>query len=99
MLDVHPPHTPVHGIRDFLLHLFTITIGLLIALSLEAAVEGMHHRHLVHQARENIRDEVRENLARLAKDKRGVASNEAMLREYIKLLNSYSKDRKQAASA
>lgn len=31
MLDVHPPHELVHGIRDFLLHLLTITVGLLIA--------------------------------------------------------------------
>lgn len=24
MLEVHPPHEPVHGWRDFLIHLFTI---------------------------------------------------------------------------
>lgn len=40
MLDVHPPHEPVHGIRDFLLHILTITIGLLIALGLEGLVGG-----------------------------------------------------------
>jgi hypothetical protein len=28
MLDVHAPHERVHGFRDFLVHLFTITIGL-----------------------------------------------------------------------
>lgn len=61
MLDVHPPHEPVHGVRDFLLHILTITIGLLIALSLEAAVEWMHHRHIVAEARENIRHEIELN--------------------------------------
>jgi hypothetical protein len=30
MLDVHPPHEKIHGFKDFLLHLLTITIGLLI---------------------------------------------------------------------
>jgi hypothetical protein len=35
MLDVHPPHEKMHGFKDFLLHLLTITIGLLIALGLE----------------------------------------------------------------
>ena len=46
MLDVHPPHEKVHGFKDFLLHILTITIGLLIALSLEGCVEWRHHRHL-----------------------------------------------------
>lgn len=61
MLDVHPPHEPVHGIRDFLLHLLTITVGLLIALGLEAAVEWRHHVHLRHEAEENIRREIDDN--------------------------------------
>ncbi len=61
MLDVHPPHEPVHGWRDFLLHLATITIGLFIALMLEAGVEWLHHRHIVHEARENIRHEIEQN--------------------------------------
>ena len=39
MLDVHPPHEKMHGFKDFLLHLFTITIGLLIALGLEGYAE------------------------------------------------------------
>ncbi len=61
MLDVHSPHEPIHGWRDFLLHIATITIGLLIALGLEASVEWVHHRHLVAVARENIHREVEQN--------------------------------------
>jgi hypothetical protein len=61
MLDVHAPHETVHGWRDFLTHIATITIGLLIALGLEAGVEALHHRHLVREARENIRVEIRQN--------------------------------------
>jgi len=60
-MDVHPPHEPIHTKRDFFLHLFTITIGLLIALSLEGLVEYAHHRHLVREARENIRRELELN--------------------------------------
>lgn len=97
MLDVHPPHAPVHGVRDFLLHLFTITVGLLIALSLEAMVEAMHHRHLVHQARENIREEVKQNQETLAKDKRGLEGNKRLMAEQIALLNAYAKNPKQPA--
>jgi hypothetical protein len=61
VLDVHPPHEPVHGWRDFLLHLTTITIGLLIALSLEGLVEWQHHRHLVHDAEASLQTEIRGN--------------------------------------
>ena len=60
MLDVHAPeHTP-HTVRDFFLHIFTITIGLLIALGLEAAVDR-HHVHLRHEADANILSEIRDN--------------------------------------
>ena len=58
MLDVHSPHEPIIGWKDFLLHLFTITIGLLIALSLEGMVEWFHHRHLVHEAEASLYREI-----------------------------------------
>lgn len=45
MLDVHAPEHPIGGPRDFLVHLLTITVGLLIALGLENSVEALHHRH------------------------------------------------------
>ena len=58
MLDVHSPHEPIIGWKDFLVHLFTITIGLLIALSLEGTVEWFHHRHLVHEAEASLYREI-----------------------------------------
>jgi hypothetical protein len=60
-VDVHPPHQPIHSWRDFLLHLLTITIGLFIALTLEAAIESVHHRHLVRDAHSNLRREIEVN--------------------------------------
>jgi hypothetical protein len=61
VLDVHPPHESIHGKRDFFLHLFTITVGLLIALSLEGLVEWQHHRHLVHDAEASLHAEIKSN--------------------------------------
>src|SRR5882724_10834844 len=60
-MDVHPPHEPIRSWKDFTLHLLTITIGLLIALALEAAVQSLHHRHMVTEARVNLRREIGEN--------------------------------------
>jgi len=50
MLDVHAPHQKVHTWKDFLIHIAAITIGLLIALALEATVEWRHHKHEAQEA-------------------------------------------------
>jgi hypothetical protein len=61
MLDVHAPHQTPNGVRDFAIHLLTITAGLLIALGLEAGVEAFHHRHQRLEAEALIREEIRSN--------------------------------------
>jgi len=61
MLDVHAPHQAVHTWKDFLVHIAAITIGLLIALGLEATVEWLHHRHQAQQALELLKQEVDQN--------------------------------------
>jgi hypothetical protein len=65
VLEVHPPNEPVHGWRDFFIHLATITIGLLIALSLEGCVEFWHHRQLVHEAEASLQIEIEANAREL----------------------------------
>ena len=60
-MDVHAPHNPIHGVKDFLLHLLTITVGLLIAVGIEGCVE-LHREHkLVNEARVTMRDEIEHN--------------------------------------
>ena len=48
MMEIHSPH-PIHSVKDFLLQLLTITIGILIALTLEGTLERAHHRRLIHE--------------------------------------------------
>jgi hypothetical protein len=45
MLDVHPAPHAAHSWREFLIHIATIVIGLLIAIGLEQTVEHIHRRH------------------------------------------------------
>jgi hypothetical protein len=61
MLDVHPAHHAATTWRDFFIHIATIVIGLLIAISLEQAVEWLHHRQQVRETREAIHREREEN--------------------------------------
>ena len=67
-MDVHPPHSAIHGWRDFFVHLIVITLGLLIALGLEGLVQWFHDRHLVHTAEANLTAELQANQKTLADD-------------------------------
>jgi hypothetical protein len=87
-MDVHAPHEPVHTWKDFAIHLSIVTIGLFIALMLEAGVEYVHHRHIVAEARANIRTELENNhasaekdVAYLSQNLKNVASNIKTLRD------------------
>src|ERR1700678_2486861 len=93
MLDVHAPHEKIHGIRDFLLHLFTITVGLLIALALEGCVERWHHRELRNEADANLRQEIQDNDHALATIRNAVIDEKRNLINVVKFLQSRSQDK------
>jgi hypothetical protein len=94
MLDVHAPHESVHGWRDFLLHLVTITIGLVIALGLEGCVEWQHHRHLVHEAEHSLHTEIQNNANNLAGIATSIHAEQASLKHDLQVLDLLIKDHK-----
>jgi hypothetical protein len=59
-MDIHKAK-PVHNWREFGMEIGTIVIGVLIALAAEQAVEWLHWRTDVAEAREALNQEVREN--------------------------------------
>ena len=67
-MEVHPPDHAIHSWRDFIIHIATIVVGLLIAIGLEQSVEALHHRHLLHQAREQLREEMAANRKTVKRD-------------------------------
>jgi hypothetical protein len=69
--------------KDFLVHLATITVGILIAPSLEGVRETFRERALVREARENIRRE-------LADDKRGIDGEIAAVDECARQFDALS---------
>jgi hypothetical protein len=93
-MDIHPPHQPIHTVKDFLLHLLTMTVGLFIALSLEAAVQSLHHRHLVRDARENLHREIAANYQQYSINAKWVAENRDQLARNIELLRDLRKGKK-----
>ena len=92
MLDVHAPHDRMEGWRDFLLHLLTITIGLLIALSLEGLVDWQHHRHLVHEAETNLHGEIVRNAQALGSIRQQVKDENQVLDDDLKSVRMLQAD-------
>ena len=82
MLDVHAVHTRVSSWRDFLVHIATITIGLLIAIALEQCVESLHHIHQRHQLQADLLEEARRNRDILMTDL-GLESQSAWFRTVL----------------
>ena len=99
MLDVHPPHLSVHTWRDFLIHIATITIGLLIAIGLEQIVEAVHHRHLRQEGQESLRREVSENETTLRRDLQSLQRQRMMLERNIQILHQLGTHQKASAGA
>lgn len=93
-MDVHPPHGPIQTWKGFLVHLLTITVGLFIALTLEAAVESMHHRHLVRDARANLRREIESNHALYAENVQNLELNRRQLARDIEALRDLRSGKK-----
>lgn len=61
ILEPHAPHETIRSWRSFIVHIATITIGLLIAIALEQCVEYLHHVHQRHQLQHDLLEEARRN--------------------------------------
>ena len=87
MLDVHAPHEPIHTWKGFVIHIATITIGLLIAIGLEQLVEYFHHRHQAAAIAEKLKAESYENIATVRSDIRNCDQTLATIKSIIESLD------------
>jgi hypothetical protein len=67
-MDIEGPDSPIRSIRDFAIHIATVTIGILIALGLEALVEAHRNQELVEHTRADFRAEFTTNRAAVLAD-------------------------------
>ncbi len=85
-MDIHHIHGPVRSLREFFVHLAIITLGILIALSLEGLLEWRHHRALVREARENLASEVTHNRKTIADNLPTIRKSEDDLKQIISVM-------------
>jgi hypothetical protein len=64
MIEAHAPHHPVTTWKEVFIHIGIVTLGLLIAISLEQTVEYFHHRHQVAETRAALLHERQINIIR-----------------------------------
>lgn len=93
-MEIHTPEAPVHSLRDFIVHLLMISLGVLIALGAEGVVEFVHHRHVVEQARSNLMAEMQENHRTLDDNLPKLKRNEDLLEQTLADLQKLKLDRK-----
>ncbi len=86
MLDIHLPHGKLQGVKEFFFHLFTITIGLLIALSLEGLVEYEHHRYIAREAEDSLRVEIAHNAQQIGEVRQNIKNQQKQLDTNLKVL-------------
>jgi hypothetical protein len=81
-MEIHAPR-PAHSIREFFLELLTITVGIVIALSLEGVVQWAHHRQLVHEAEANLMIEIRDNRRELQSEFKNLRTAQEQLNKML----------------
>ena len=64
-MDIHKPK-PVHNWQELLSEIGVVVIGIVIALSLEDGLRALHDRGIASEAREAVREEIRQNLSFMA---------------------------------
>jgi hypothetical protein len=92
MIEVHPPHKAIHSVKDFLLHMLAITLGLMIALGMQSGVEWRQHRDLAKIARRNIAIEMHENQSELGRSEGAIRREQAELQAVLDYLKRLRKD-------
>jgi hypothetical protein len=99
MLDVHLPHRTINGVGEFFLHLFTITVGLLIAVGIEGAVERHQHRELASDARNTMTAEIRKNSQNVAEALKDIDQEQQKLKHNLEELRKVQLNPGSSSSA
>jgi len=86
-MEVHRPKAPIHSVREFLIELVTIVVGVLIALSFEGMREWQHNRSLASEARAMIVRELTDNKSSVDDDLKKAAKREQDVSQALRYVN------------
>ena len=95
-MEIHAPTKPILTLKEAAVHLAIVTVGILIALSLEGMVEWLHHRALVREARDVIQHEIDDNARDLDKSMSRISSQVKDLGDAIRVMSSDENGKRSA---
>jgi hypothetical protein len=98
-MEIHAPHGPVLTLREALVHLGIVTIGILIALSLEGLVQWHEHGLLVSETRGRIEREIANNRQELQNALQQVKSQHDRLVQGIDIYESIAERKSPATTS
>jgi hypothetical protein len=78
-MDIHPPEHPIRSVRDFLIQIFTVTVGIIIALGLEALVTWRGDVALARAARADFTAELTANIDKISRQLPGMQGDMAWM--------------------
>ena len=82
-MDIHAPEKPIHSLKEFAIHIAVVTIGILIALSLEGLREVVHDHLLVRETRANFVAELRQDLDNSVDEQKQVRRADEQLKALV----------------
>jgi hypothetical protein len=85
-MDVHPPIGTVHSIKDVLIHVAIVAVGIGLALGAEQVVEAHHRAALVKHATQSFRAEFQRNIESMSSVPAAMASVRAQIDDVLALL-------------
>ncbi|MBB6252162.1 hypothetical protein [Nitrospirillum iridis] len=88
-MEIHAPESPIQSFKDFAIHIGVVTIGILIALGLEQAVEAYHRHELAREAVESFHAELSDNRKAVQEVLAEIAEHNTRAEEGIALLNAW----------
>jgi hypothetical protein len=90
-MEIHVPHGPVDSIKEILMHIFIVTVGILIALGLEGIRESWREHVVANEARDDIRAEMSRNLLKIEEDMEFRKKADAQLEQILKEMPELAK--------
>ncbi len=91
-MELHTPARPPDNLREFGIHIATVTIGILIALGLEALVMEVRNRRLVDETRREFQAELHSDRDRARIELAGVRDAHRKLHALVNALPMLGRD-------
>jgi hypothetical protein len=82
-MEIHGPTGPTRSLKDFVIHIVIVTIGILIALGLEGVRETVYTHRAVREARENFRVEIAENQDHIRRELENVRGMQSHIQKIV----------------